>query len=804
MKICVVDKSDSTLFGLDILDKFKCIIDIHKRRLTSRRNKATLKIKTSQVIQHRRLNFQVPEDLSTKTGRGLFYQRLLGTKYDGNKDFKISVDCDYRIPANSTVHVPVKYNFDKFEPQLIRSSTSYLLKNLVMIPRGIIDSTVTSLPVTNFSNENFILKKHSKIGFGSTLNSSEEDKKNYVDKTIEDNWVSCIFNDILNGSNKPLKCYPRAYDPCNKECRQVIQSLKKSLNITLKTSKVDDSVVEDKQDFNREDMSNYDINTALTEDQRSNIKDIILKHIDMFAFSNAECFDPRTSKLPELRIKTGDAMPILQRPYRKSSKERQEYWVIVLPQVLQHTALENCHWSELAAHCSRDKTYERLRNLYWWSSMRQDCIYFVKNCPFCQRKKKPNTSRPAIQPIIKDVMKIGLAPFTVLNLDIIVLKDHPSSHGNKYIFTCRDYNTRFLFTEATKNMTTVTALKFLANKIFTLVGFPKAIITDKGTQFMASTFKNTLKQWGIDHINTSGYHPQTSGLVENANKTVKARLASLISENQRDWDIYLPIVTYAINTEVHEITKYSPFYLVFGWIPRDPQRNFIHRQDFYPHSWFTELPDDMAQRLDQARKKAIDNLVRYAEKIEAQSKPRRMVPKFIVGQTVLRLCPIKPQNKVKGFWKPWEGPYKVIKVISEIIYVIKRVAEPFDEHAVNIDTLRSYDAKEELKFIEYSLEMKSRFDFLKKNFRDPDKSKYNKDDELEDIDLEDKLDVEQDAIVIDIPEDTLVGQQSSKQLKSCIKDTTYQAHKDKTKRKIRFNLESKSILYSTAKLLELY
>ena len=39
-------------------------------------------------------------------------------------------------------------------------------------------------------------------------------------------------------------------------------------------------------------------------------------------------------------------------------------------------------------------------------------------------------------------------------------------------------------------------------------------------------------------MNTSGYHPQTDGLVEKMNSTVIAMLSKVVETSGRDWDIH--------------------------------------------------------------------------------------------------------------------------------------------------------------------------------------------------------------------------------------------------------------------------
>ena len=78
------------------------------------------------------------------------------------------------------------------------------------------------------------------------------------------------------------------------------------------------------------------------------------------------------------------------------------------------------------------------------------------------------------------------------------------------------------------------------------------------------------KQLGISRSVTSAYHPQTNGLDERTNQTLKVRMARLVNEHQDDWDEYLEEIAFSIRTQKQASTKYSPFFLMFGRHARSP------------------------------------------------------------------------------------------------------------------------------------------------------------------------------------------------------------------------------------------
>jgi len=50
---------------------------------------------------------------------------------------------------------------------------------------------------------------------------------------------------------------------------------------------------------------------------------------------------------------------------------------------------------------------------------------------------------------------------------------------------------------------------------------------------------------GLKKINTTAYHPQTDGLLEQFNCTLTEMITKKVSRNGKDWDVQLPYVLFA-------------------------------------------------------------------------------------------------------------------------------------------------------------------------------------------------------------------------------------------------------------------
>ena len=87
---------------------------------------------------------------------------------------------------------------------------------------------------------------------------------------------------------------------------------------------------------------------------------------------------------------------------------------------------------------------------------------------------------------------------------------------------------------------------------------------------MAEVNNKVCREFNIKRSVTSAYHPQTNGLDERTNQTLKVRLSKLVNDQQNDWDQYLEQVAFSIRTQKQCSTKHTPFYLMFGRNPRSP------------------------------------------------------------------------------------------------------------------------------------------------------------------------------------------------------------------------------------------
>ena len=101
-------------------------------------------------------------------------------------------------------------------------------------------------------------------------------------------------------------------------------------------------------------------------------------------------------------------------------------------------------------------------------------------------------------------------------------------------------------------------------QLFARVGIPEEILMDQGPNFILSLLEELYLLLQIRRIQSTPYHPQTDGLVERFNGTLKSMLRKFVADSQNDWDTYLPYVLFAYREVPQESTGFSPFQLLYG------------------------------------------------------------------------------------------------------------------------------------------------------------------------------------------------------------------------------------------------
>lgn len=102
----------------------------------------------------------------------------------------------------------------------------------------------------------------------------------------------------------------------------------------------------------------------------------------------------------------------------------------------------------------------------------------------------------------------------------------------------------------------------LVNEFILRFGVPKIIATDLGTEFTSNTFTSMCKLLKIEKLNSTAYHHESIGALENSHKQLGGYLN--IWSWKTSWSQWVPFWTFSHNNTVHSATGYAPAELVFG------------------------------------------------------------------------------------------------------------------------------------------------------------------------------------------------------------------------------------------------
>jgi len=143
----------------------------------------------------------------------------------------------------------------------------------------------------------------------------------------------------------------------------------------------------------------------------------------------------------------------------------------------------------------------------------------------------------------------------------------PSSNGYKYLFTAICVFSKFGICVPVRNKEASTVARALVDHVFLKYGLCSEILTDFGLEFQNELMQELLSIFGVAHLRTSGYRPQTNGVCEVWHRTLNAMIAKLVDEGQRDWSSLVPYVTFCYNATEHTATGFSPFFIFTGRTP---------------------------------------------------------------------------------------------------------------------------------------------------------------------------------------------------------------------------------------------
>ena len=344
--------------------------------------------------------------------------------------------------------------------------------------------------------------------------------------------------------------------------------------------------------------------------------------------------------------------------------------------------LQEAHDIPIAGHPGYIKTYNNLRQSFYWPRMKRDILEYVSKCLSCQKIKAERVRYPGkLHPIDAPQMK-----WECISMDFIT--GLPKSHGFDSIFVVVDMLTKVahLF-PVRKDYSAKDVAHTFMKGVFLYHGLPRRIVSDRDSKFTSNFWKSIFEATGTQLAYSTAYHPETDGQTERVNQVVEDILRAYCMREPSKWTRYLYLVEFAYNASFHRSIGMSPFKALYG---QDCLTPLKWTDPLLKVQASKEMLDEMQQQTDLIRqeiKTAQDRQKSYADLKRSQ----RI---FEVGDMVfLRVKPKRSSislGKYRKLSARYCGPYAITKKINDQAYQLQLPSHLKVHNVFHVSLLKKY------------------------------------------------------------------------------------------------------------------
>jgi hypothetical protein len=344
---------------------------------------------------------------------------------------------------------------------------------------------------------------------------------------------------------------------------------------------------------------------------------------------------------------------------------------LIIPRVPQLRESIFCLAHDTLGHFGFDKSYETLRDAYFWPHMRTELeSMYIPSCDSCQRNKPRTVKTPG------PLHLLPVPPGCGDSMAIDFIGPLPEDEGFNYLMTmtCRLHSDVRLVPCKT-SLTAEEAARLFFVHWYCKNGLPLDIVLDRDKLWTSRFWTALHRLTGVDLKLSSAFHPEMDGASERINKTVIQAVRYHVQRNQRGWVRALPLVRFAIMSTVNASTGFAPFQIRHGRRPRViPPLLDVSVADVattFPLEALAAAA--VIRRIEVDVLEAMDNL--SLVKIDQARQANRAwgeEPVFKVGEDVLlstfhrrRKYMQSGDNRVAKFMVRYDGPYKILQAHPE-------------------------------------------------------------------------------------------------------------------------------------------
>jgi transposase InsO family protein len=263
--------------------------------------------------------------------------------------------------------------------------------------------------------------------------------------------------------------------------------------------------------------------------------------------------------------------------------------------------------------------------------MARDITAWVRDCQTCSQSKVVRQPAAALQPIAVPTQR-----FAHIHIDIVGPFD-TSQQGYRSLITIIDHTSRWLEAVPVIAADTDTCVETLIGQWVARFGVPATITSDQGSQFTSVLWANMCTKLGVNHINTTAYHPQSNGMVERVHRQLKEGLKARGATT--DWPEHLPWVLLNIRTTPKSDSNISAAEMLYGTNITLPAQLPAHKE-----------PQPAAiEQLREGR--------HIPTRIQHLPPPEAIPPHLAAAE----LAYVRRGDKGGPLAQPYAGPYKIVR-----------------------------------------------------------------------------------------------------------------------------------------------
>ena len=274
----------------------------------------------------------------------------------------------------------------------------------------------------------------------------------------------------------------------------------------------------------------------------------------------------------------------------------------VVPLSMRQRIFEEVHGF---SHFNSRHTASEAARHFWWPHIQKQVKEWAEACHKCQQT---NTGRLTKSPLGN--FEVPKTVATHIHIDVV--GPLPTSDGYTGWLTIADRHSSFVVTAPLSDQKAATVVQAMQQHWYPLMGCPKKITADRGTNFLSDEFTAQARLfWGARCYYAKAYNQSENGFVERVHRTLKGTILKRSEDGSdgdprvKDWARQLPHAVLALNTaRKRHLGGVSPAEILLGVQPSLPYSLICDEPELDPEQHGAKIRE--MHRLAKSARKVLE------------------------------------------------------------------------------------------------------------------------------------------------------------------------------------------------------